>query len=68
MYLQQVNNVYDLVWTEGVKYGDVHHQGEWEHSTYNFEQADVAMLWKLFELYEAEAKRLLEPGAGAAGL
>ena len=62
MYLQQVNNVYDLEWTKGVKYGDVHHKGEWEHSTYNFEQADVSMLWKLFELYEAEAKRLLEMG------
>jgi glycyl-tRNA synthetase alpha chain len=62
MYLQQVNNVYDLKWTEGVKYGDVHHKGEWEHSTYNFEQADVSMLWKLFELYEAEAKRLLQQG------
>ncbi|CAO0822109.1 glycine--tRNA ligase subunit alpha [Desulfarculales bacterium] len=62
MYLQQVNNVYDLVWTEGIKYGDVHHKGEWEHSTYNFEQADVSMLWKLFELYEVEAKRLLIQG------
>ncbi|MFH1059088.1 MAG: glycine--tRNA ligase subunit alpha [Pseudomonadota bacterium] len=62
MYLQQVNNVYDLAWTDNVRYGDVHKKGEWEHSTYNFEQADVAMLWKLFELYEAEAGRLLKQG------
>jgi glycyl-tRNA synthetase alpha chain len=46
----------------GVTYGDVHHKGEWEHSTYNFEQADVAMLWQLFESYENEAKRILDLG------
>jgi glycyl-tRNA synthetase alpha chain len=62
MYLQGVDNVYDLVWTEGITYGDVHHRGEWEHSTYNFEEADIDMLWQLFELYEKEARRLLERG------
>jgi len=62
MYLQGVDSVYDLEWTEGVTYGDVHHKGEWEHSTYNFEQADVAMLWQLFESYENEAKRVLDMG------
>ncbi|MCB2190494.1 MAG: glycine--tRNA ligase subunit alpha, partial [Deltaproteobacteria bacterium] len=36
---------------------DVHHKGEWEHSTYNFEVADTAMLFKLFDLYEAESQR-----------
>ncbi len=59
MYLQQINNVYDLAWNDTVRYGDVHKKGEWEHSTYNFERADVPMLWQLFEHYEAEAKRLL---------
>lgn len=62
MFLQQVDNVYDLVWDGDVKYGHVHKKGEWEHSTYNFEEADVSMLWKLFDLYEAEAKRILEKG------
>jgi len=62
MYLQGVNSVYDLIWTGDVTYGDVHHKGEYEHSVYNFEQADVAMLWQLFESYEKEARRLLEQG------
>jgi glycyl-tRNA synthetase alpha chain len=57
MYLQQVDNVYDLAWNETLSYGDVHHKGEWEHSTYNFEVADTAMLFKLFDLYEAESQR-----------
>jgi glycyl-tRNA synthetase alpha chain len=62
MYLQGVDSIYDLIWTGDVTYGDVHHKGEWEHSTYNFEQADVAMLWQLFDSYEKEAKRVLEQG------
>lgn len=62
MYLQGQDNVYDLLWTEGVTYGDVHHQGEVEHSTYNFETADVAMLWQLFESYEKESQACLERG------
>lgn len=63
MYLQKVDNVYDLAWNSEVSYGDVHHKGEWEHSTYNFEVADTAMLFTLFDLYEAESQR-----ASAAGL
>ena len=55
MYIQGVESVYDLEWTKGVKYGDVHHRGEVEHSIYNFEQADVDMLFKLFDMYEAES-------------
>ena len=62
MYLQQVDNVYDLAWNENLKYGDVHQKGEWEHSTYNFEQADTDMLWQLFDLYEKESKRILKMG------
>ena len=59
MYLQGVKSVYDLEWTNGVTYGDVHHRGEVEHSIYNFEQADVDMLFKLFDMYEAEALRII---------
>ena len=43
MYLQEVENVYDLEWTEGVRYGDVHLVTEREGSKYNFETADVPM-------------------------
>jgi glycyl-tRNA synthetase alpha chain len=60
MYLQGVDNVFDLKWTKGVKYGDIHHRGEVEFSRYNFEEADVEMLFRLFEMYEKEAKALVE--------
>ncbi len=62
MYLQAVDNVYDLQWNESLTYGDVHHQQEVEQSTYNFEKADVEMLLQLFNQYEAEATRSLEDG------
>jgi glycyl-tRNA synthetase alpha chain len=60
MYLQGIDNVYDLEWAYGVKYGDVHHRGEWEFSTYNFEVADIDMLRKLFDMYEAESNKTVE--------
>jgi glycyl-tRNA synthetase alpha chain len=59
MYIQKVSSVYDLEWAKGVKYGDVHHRGEVEHSIYNFELADVDMLFRLFDMYEAEALRII---------
>jgi glycyl-tRNA synthetase alpha chain len=59
MYLQGVDNVYHLKWNDQILYGDIHHQSEVEHSTYNFEQADVQMLLSLFDMYEAESKRVL---------
>ena len=62
MYLQGVDNVYDLQWNEGIKYGDVHHQQEVEQSTYNFEKADVPVLFELFKKYEAESVRQIEDG------
>ena len=62
MYLQGIDNVYDLEWGYGVKYGDVHHRGEVEFSTYNFEVADIGMLRELFNMYEAESIRLAEKG------
>ncbi|MBI1905805.1 MAG: glycine--tRNA ligase subunit alpha [Rhodocyclales bacterium] len=67
MYLQGVENVYDLVWTvypDGtrVTYGDVYHQNEVEQSTYNFEYANVEFLFSLFGNYESEARRLTEAG------
>jgi glycyl-tRNA synthetase alpha chain len=60
MYLQGKENVFDLVWTPGVSYGDVYHQNEVEQSKYNFEHANMNWLFEQFNMYEAEAKRLLE--------
>ncbi len=62
MYLQGIDNVYDLEWGYGIKYGDVHHRGEVEFSTYNFELADIGMLRELFNMYEAESIRMAEKG------
>jgi len=62
MYLQGVDNVYDLKWNEEVTYGQVHHQQEVEQSTYNFEKADVDVLFDLFGKYEAEALKQIEDG------
>ena len=64
MYLQGVENVYDLVWTKTLDgqvltYGDVYHQNEVEQSTYNFEYSDADWLLAQFNDYEAQAKRLL---------
>jgi len=62
MYIQGIDNVYDLKWNDSVTYGQVHHRGEVEWSTYNFETADVDMLRKLFDMYEAEGLRTAERG------
>ena len=59
MYLQGVDNVYNLTWTEGLSYGDVYKQNEIEQSTYNFEHSNAAMLFEHFGHYESEAKRLM---------
>lgn len=63
MYLQGVENVYDLVWAQGpsgaVAYGDVFHQNEVEQSRYNFEHSNVEWLFRLFGEFESEAKRLM---------
>ncbi len=65
MYLQGVENVYDLIWSVApdgreVSYGDVFHQNEVEQSTYNFEHANVDFLFSQFAGFESEAKRLME--------
>ena len=62
MYLQGRENVFDLVWVDGVTYRDVYHQNEVEQSRYNFELANVELLFQHFAQYEAEAKRLIEAG------
>lgn len=60
MYLQGVDNVYDLEWVDGITYGDVFHQNEVQQSRYNFEVADSDLLFRLFEQHEAEASHVLE--------
>jgi len=66
MYLQGVESLYDIVWTEGargrVTYGDVFHQNEVEQSRYNFERADVATLLRHFEDHERACQALLAEG------
>ncbi len=62
MYLQEVDNVYDLQWSSGITYGDIHHETEVEFSRYNFDVADTGLHFSLFEKYEAEAKRLIKEG------
>ena len=63
MYLQGVESIYDVTWTDGplgrISYGDVYHQNEVEQSRYNFEQADVAELLRQFDAHERECQRLL---------
>ena len=66
MYLQEVESVFDLVWTAGpdgpITYGDVYHQNEVEMSTYNFEHADIKSLLGWFDTCERESNRLIEAG------
>ena len=66
MYLQGVDNVFDLVWTRSehgvVTYGDVYHQNEVEQSAYNFEHANVDALTAWFSTCEGEAQKLVEAG------
>jgi len=60
MYLQGVDNVYNLTWTEGLSYGDVYKQNEVEQSTYNFEHSDADFLFTAFNAHEKQAKHLIE--------
>ena len=61
MFTQQKKNVYDLVWNdEGIDYREVFHQSEKEFSAYNFEYANTENLFKIFDMYESEAKSLVE--------
>ncbi len=59
MHLQNVETFTDLMWGEGVSYADVHLQAEIESSYYHFDEADIDLLFRHFNEYEAESKRLL---------
>ena len=60
MYLQGMESVYDLIWTEGLTYGDIFHQNEVEQSKYNFEIADTEVLFRQFDDAEAMNIKLIE--------
>ena len=62
MYLQQVDNVYDLAWNGAVKYGEVHHEGEVQFSRFNFEEANIDQLKQAFHRAEEESRALIAKG------
>jgi len=62
MYLQGVGNVFDIKWNEWLTYGEVFKKAEYEWSVYNFEKSNPEVLFKLYEIYEEETKRLLQEG------
>jgi glycyl-tRNA synthetase alpha chain len=59
-FLQNVDSLFDIVWTPGVRYSEVRFLEERQFSRYNFELADIGMLWQLFDLHEKECQRLLK--------
>ncbi|KRK38879.1 glycyl-tRNA synthetase subunit alpha [Levilactobacillus parabrevis ATCC 53295] len=61
-YVQDVNSVFDLEWADGVKYGDIFKEPEYEHSKYSFEESDQDMLLRHFDEFEAEAKKQIANG------
>lgn len=61
-YIQDVDSVYDLEWADGVKYGDIFKEPEYEHSKYSFEESNQEMLLNLFDTFETEAKKQLANG------
>ncbi|HLQ40234.1 MAG TPA: glycine--tRNA ligase subunit alpha, partial [Tetragenococcus sp.] len=58
-YIQEVDSVFDLEWSAGVKYGEIFKQPEYEHSRYSFDLSDQALLLDNFNKFEAEAKRCI---------
>lgn len=61
-YIQNVDSVFDLEWGNGVKYGDIFKEPEYEHSKYGFEESNQEMLLSMFNAYEKEAHRLIKLG------
>lgn len=60
MYLQGVDSVYDIEWSKGIKYGDVHHASEVEFSRFNFDFANTDLLFKEFDSFESECRKLIK--------
>ncbi|MGK7879814.1 MAG: glycine--tRNA ligase subunit alpha [Crocosphaera sp.] len=68
MYLQEVEAITKIQWNDNINYGDIFLQSEVEQCTYNFEASDADLLFKLFALYEQEAKQLIDRGLVFPGL
>ncbi|MBE7382149.1 MAG: glycine--tRNA ligase subunit alpha [Leptolyngbya sp. SIO1E4] len=62
MYLQEVDAIAKIQWNDHLTYGDIHMQGEIEHSKYNFDESDPELLFTLFTLYQKEAEQLMDKG------
>ena len=62
MYIQDVDNIYDIQWNEEFTYGDIFKDAEYEHSVYSFEKANIDRLKQLFSLYEEEARLAIDSG------
>ncbi len=60
MYLQDVDNIFDIKWNENISYGEIFNMAEYEHSVYSFEKANVEILKELFNIYEMQAKEIIE--------
>ncbi len=62
MFIQKKDSVFDINWVGDITYGDVHHQTEVDYSYYNFEYADIEMLFEMFNKYEQECKKNIKIG------
>uniref|UniRef100_A0A7C4GFU2 Glycine--tRNA ligase alpha subunit n=1 Tax=Fervidobacterium thailandense TaxID=1008305 RepID=A0A7C4GFU2_9BACT len=62
MYLQGVDNVFDVMWNKDVKYGELFKENERQFSIYNFEKANTERLFKMYEMYKAEFEELITLG------
>ncbi|GFN34692.1 glycine--tRNA ligase subunit alpha [Tepidimicrobium xylanilyticum] len=60
MYLQDVDDIFHIKWNKNISYGDIFKKAEYEHSVYSFEKGNIEMLKQLFNMYEEEAKRIIE--------
>ncbi len=61
-FLAGVDSLYDITWGAGMSYAEMRHEEEREQSIYALDEADVAMLFRLYDMYEAECRRLAEAG------
>ena len=68
MNSQDADSIFDIQWTKGITYGDVHHQSEVEYSRYYLDEANVSMLFVLFDTYEKEAYACLDKGLVLPGV
>ncbi len=62
LFLQEKDNVFDIDYTDNIKYGDIFKKAEYEHSVYSFEESNIQMLYTLFDTYEKEATKLVDKG------